>query len=286
MSTSNDKHFCVDMSNAFSPVQTTIDDPITLLNDERLQAFKASDKLSDTDLEHMVRVTTSGTIPDDFTLAQRKQARLVLDLLRMWRNGSVLRVRFLGGDAYLQGKVEQYARTWEQHANIHFDFVRSGPAEIRVAFKAGLGSWSLVGRDALLRTDQTQPTMNFGWFDQDTPEMEFSRTVIHEFGHALGCQHEHQSPAGNIQWNKPVVYAEYKADQGWSSQDVDHNVFRKFTSGTVTNSAFDPDSIMLYPIPAHHTVNGFSVGMNLVLSPTDRAFIAQHYPKPNSGSTP
>jgi len=41
---------------------------------------------------------------------------------------------------------------------------------------------------------------------------------------------------------------------------------------------FDPESIMLYPIPAHWTKNGFSSGLNTDLSPKDRKFIRQEYP--------
>ena len=35
--------------------------------------------------------------------------------------------------------------------------------------------------------------MIFSWFSIST--------VMHEFGHALGLKHEHQSPNANIQWN-------------------------------------------------------------------------------------
>ena len=41
----------------------------------------------------------------------------------------------------------------------------------------------------------------------------------------------------------------------------------------------DPTSIMMYPIPAGFTTNGFVVGMNWVLSDEDKKFIAQNYPK-------
>jgi len=51
--------------------------------------------------------------------------------------------------------------------------------------------------------------MNFGWFDDNTSDSEFSRTVIHEFGHALGMIHEHQHPLAAIPWDKDKVYTYY-----------------------------------------------------------------------------
>jgi len=43
-------------------------------------------------------------------------------------------------------------------------------------------------------------------------------------------------------------------------------------------TALDKNSIMMYPIPAKWTTNGFTVGLNNNLSETDKAFIRQQYP--------
>jgi hypothetical protein len=198
---------------------------------------------------------------------------------RMWANGKKLKVKFLGGDDYLKSKVIHYAKKWEDFANIKFDFISNGNAEIRISFMMGKGSWSYVGTDALSIRDQNKPTMNFGWFDSDTPDIEFSRTVIHEFGHCLGCIHEHQSPAAKISWNKPVVYDYYWRIQGWTKEQVDNNLFAKFNQNEVSNSDFDKKSIMLYSIPREFTTDGFSVGWNSLLSTLDLEFIARCYPK-------
>src|ERR1700752_1894927 len=53
---------------------------------------------------------------------------------RMWETGRTLRVKFLGGDKYVQSKVIQYAVEWSKHCNIKFKFVTTGAAEIRVNF--------------------------------------------------------------------------------------------------------------------------------------------------------
>ena len=48
--------------------------------------------------------------------------------------------------------------------------------------------------------------MNYGWFDSETTDDEYRRVVLHEFGHALGLAHEHQSPGVAIPWNEQKVY--------------------------------------------------------------------------------
>lgn len=52
-----------------------------------------------------------------------------------------------------------------------------------MAFKwrGDCGSWSLVGIDAVkLTIGQTLPTMNFGWFNDETRDEDFCRTTVHE----------------------------------------------------------------------------------------------------------
>lgn len=202
---------------------------------------------------------------------------MALTTQKMWSPGRTLRVKFIqGGSDYVRSKVKQYALVWTQYANISLEFVDSGDAEIRVAFIDGAGSNSYVGTDALT-ISADEHTMNFGWFNDSTKDDEFSRTVTHEFGHVLGCRHEHQQPNADIHWNKDYVYS-YYAKQGWSHADVDRNVFYKYSASETTASAFDSASIMEYPIPSGFTTDGFTVGWNRYLSSTDIDFIANAYP--------
>lgn len=127
--------------------------------------------------------------------------------------------------------------------------------------------------------------MNFGWLTDNTAEDEFSRVITHEFGHALGCIHEHQSPAAGIPWNRQAVYSYYASTNEWTSKDTDKNIFELYAADTTQFSAFDSKSIMLYAIPAELTTNGYSVGWNRELSETDKAFIGQVYPRPGGPRT-
>lgn len=212
-----------------------------------------------------------------FGVAPRPPLALAAVTLKKWRLGRTLRVAFLDGVPEVQAKVEEFAQQWRQHANIKLDFGTSSEAEIRISFQ-NQGSWSYVGTDAL-SIDANDPTMNFGWLEPGSPDAEYSRVVLHEFGHALACIHEHQHPEAEIPWDKEAVYRYYGGPPNyWSRADVDRNLFRRY-DGTVTQfSQFDPESIMLYAIPNHLTIGDFEVGWNRVPSPTDKEYMGVMYP--------
>ncbi len=199
---------------------------------------------------------------------------------KLWEPADrTLRVRFLDGDVGVQQKVIHFAQEWTAVANLHFGFGDHPTAEIRISFQQP-GSWSFIGTDAL-GVPADEPTMNFGWLTPGTPNDEVRRVVLHEFGHALGLIHEHQSPAATIPWNRAAVYDYYEGPPNhWSRQEVEANLFQTYDTESTQHSAFDMHSIMLYPIPPEFALGGFSVSWNQTLSPLDKAYIAAWYPFP------
>lgn len=193
-----------------------------------------------------------------------------------WTNGSTITVKFTGGTELVRTKVRTYSKMWESYANVTFKFVETGVADILVAFDEG-GSWSYIGTDSRLYSHKEKPSMNYGWFDENTTEEEFQRTILHEFGHALGLLHEHKNPTSDIEWNLPVVY-NYYMSQGWTKAQIDEQVLNKY-SVTLSNHNYDPSSIMHYPIPANFTTNGYEVTWNTTLSKGDIELISEMYPK-------
>ena len=200
----------------------------------------------------------------------------------LWNPGEKIRVRFLGGSHSLHSEVKKYAREWGKYANIHFKFRDHEPSDIRIAFLPGVGSWSQLGTEAR-RLPSPKPTMNLGINSSSSTRM-IQRTILHEFGHALGCIHEHSSPASTIKWDKKAVILQHRGL--WSPAKVRHNIFKKFTSTQTQFSKFDSRSIMLYPIPSSWTKDGWSSKWNTVLSATDKAFIGKLYPKSVPGPPP
>ena len=206
------------------------------------------------------------------------QARAAVEKLKLWENGRTLRVKYLDGVGDVQTKVTAIAKEWERVANLTLKFVTSGAADIRITFLEKGFSWSTVGTDATT-VPGSQATMNYGWLEPNTSTREYQRVVRHEFGHALGMIHEHQNPAaqGQIPWDKPKVYA-YYAQQGWSREDVDFNIFQAYAEDLTNHTAFDPTSIMQYAVPDALTVGSYAIGWNTELSTTDVEFMKRQYP--------
>jgi len=194
-----------------------------------------------------------------------------------WNSGDAIRIRFLDGNAAQHAKVKQYAQEWTQFANLKLFFDNSANADIRISFVTD-GSWSTIGTDCRSVTGG-RATMNYGWLDADVTDDEARRVVLHEFGHALGFIHEHQNPTGGIQWNKPAVYAYYGGPpNNWSTEKVDHNIFKAYEASLTSYSATDRESIMMYPIPKAFTTNNYEVGLNTALSAMDKEFVGKMYP--------
>lgn len=217
-----------------------------------------------------------------FALAPIDAPAIAVIAKKLWKPGRTLRVRFLDQPSpRVREAIETYAGEWEKVVSLRFAFGDDPKAEIRITCTPGIGSWSYVGTDAKL-IPRNKPTMNYGWFNDSTPDNEFSRTTLHEFGHAIGCIHEHQHPLGNIPWNRPTVYRYYQQTAGWNQSQVDSQIFQKYASRLLNFGRYDPLSIMHYPVPPELTFSGFSVGWNNRLSKQDKEFMAKLYPAPGA----
>jgi hypothetical protein len=208
-------------------------------------------------------------------------AQMALLTLKKWPIGHTLKCRFLGGSEVQQDKTIKMASKWMDHANIDITFVDTPNEDIRIAFIRGQGSWSTIGIDALQTSffPKNQPTMNFGWLDETTDDTEWRRVVIHEFGHALGCIHEHQSPNENLKWDREAVYRYFSGPPNcWDKETIDFNILEKYSPNGTSATFFDPNSIMLYMFPAELFLDHKPTNNNTDLSDMDKWFIQQMYP--------
>ena len=218
------------------------------------------------------RALLTGAIMSRLTGAPRASAKL-------WRNGSTITVAFLDGDLELQRKVVNVAKRWTEYANLVFEFgVEPARASIRISFQQA-GSWSFVGTDALV-VPSNQPTMNFGDLTLDMQPNEIEPVVLRQFGHALGLVNEHQISNADIHWDRETVYRVYtQPPHSLSKEQIDIQFFVKLKPDYYPiEKEFDPDSVMLLPIPGELMKNRITVGPNTTLSDGDKDFIRALYP--------
>ena len=237
-------------------------------------------------------------IPPEIKGAPLGQVRGVVVRSLTWKHGETIKVCFHAGTRKAQERVIRIAREWMQYANVVFDFEENGAPrackgdnseDIKIAFVDNQGWWSVPGT----ASRKQDPSMNLQFFGVDTPMLENGQpapeapiraTILHEFGHALGLLHEHQSPNADcdteIDWD-----AAYKvgAGMGWDKAQVDRN-FRQLANTTVLNATeVDRKSIMHYSLPPTLFKRGKEsacfVAGNQALSEQDRKFIASIYPK-------
>lgn len=206
--------------------------------------------------------------------------RMALETSKIWKNGRRITIGFIGGSKIVRARVQEHAAHWMDFANLEFDFKarKNKVPDIRISFRKNDGSWSYTGTE-VLAIDARDPTMNFGWFTDTSDDEDFRRTVLHEFGHSLGCIHEHSSPIGGVPWDKAKAYKYYQETQDWTKEEVNEQLFAKYYVDLIRGTKVDKKSIMMYPIPNGITIGDYEVGWNNTLSRNDKIFIGRMYPK-------
>jgi serralysin len=238
------------------------------------------------------RICFERIVPSQFSAAAREKAlaensangspfELAGVRSKLWHPHRTLRVAFLDGLPEVQQQVARHATEWSRHAGVTFEFAQDGDADIRITFNPDLGSWSALGTDGLVEAvfPRHEATMNFGWLTPTSSESDYSGVVLHEFGHALGMIHEHQSPAAGIAWDRAAVIADLSGPpNNWDAETIEFNVFGRYSADQTQFTQFDPESIMLYAFPSHWTTNGLAFRENTSLSVADKQFIKMRYP--------
>jgi hypothetical protein len=249
----------------------------------------------------------------------------VISVAKKWDPGHTITVAFQGGSPTLRQQIIGAVKSWSDAANVVFDF---GPnssagvfrewstadtsyvADIRIGFVSG-GYWSEIAKDSIDPSiaKPGEESMNFEGFT-DNLSLDQQATVLHEFGHALGFEHEHQNPQEpcdtDFRWNddpgyvptpdtfgqlvpdasrrRPGIYTVLEGPlNNWSKDQIDFNLRRLPNTSDYRLSAFDVKSIMKYYFDDWMFVNGIHdrcySAANNVLSAEDKQAVLDTYPR-------
>lgn len=221
-------------------------------------------------------------------MADTRRAAAILSSQSKWVNGTVLHYCFYRGGHFSVPKKQADAvraafAKWKA-IGVGLDFKevdQLSEAEVRIGYSTADGtSASAVGTD-VLSVPSNEPTTVYGW-DLTTPYG--SGTALHEIGHVLGMEHEHQNPFAGIKWHEEAVYASLAGHPNfWDRQTTFHNILEKLTPQQVQGSAWDPDSIMEYEFdpglidePEQYDIGGLKPPGTL--SAADRQWVQKWYP--------
>src|SRR6266508_115114 len=163
-------------------------------------------------------------------------------------------------------------------ANLTVKFTDEGDADVRIAFVQGNGSWSYLGT-MVHEIPSSEPTMNYGWADAGLPGRRGPQggpPRIRPHARPDPRAPEPQ-PADQLEPGGRDRRSLGATEQLGRGNDREQYL-QAHDPGELSSTPTDPESIMMYPIPAAWTTDGFSVGLNEDLSATDRDFIREAYP--------
>jgi len=211
---------------------------------------------------------------------------LVVSKDKLWKTRNI-NIAFVSGTPEERELVKKFAMPWTKYANLNFNFYDSlseapgGRAHIRIQIsrrddKNPFAGDSYVGTDSLYAG---APQSMRIFIKPDEMSYLLRGVVLHEFGHALGLNHEHQHPQRTYEFDETKLFA------NCASRGIDYSHCKRIYTDTYSSwennlLTYDPESIMHYSLDRNYVKSGPEAIYhgNSDLSLLDKIGIARTYP--------
>ena len=184
------------------------------------------------------------------------EVRGVVERFQTWATDKPVVACFMNGPNDLRRLFVTTTSTWLAQTSLSVDFGAAPSyrscavtSDIRVEFTNDPVSWSFVGTESR-SDDSRQPSLDINSTSVPSDQSKLKHlvhTILHEFGHALGLEHEHQSPEAHCdqELNWDAIYKAYAA-HGVAPDNVKTNFKALVASDRLRMTPYDQKSIMHY----------------------------------------
>lgn len=176
-----------------------------------------------------------------------------------YKPGSTLKIQIIGSAQFISGVKNVLVTHAQPFINLKFQFVDSGGDVTIDNNYSGGGVARCLGCQ--------KPSISISSAAQGL--------VLHEFGHALGMQHEMKNPNIKLTWIESVLVQSYGGAEFVKSQ-----ITSTVNPSTVNALAFDKNSVMIYNLPANTNKEGVDMRPSNVYTDIDKQWLIMTYGPP------